>query len=237
MAYQKKELYYIKLTVDHMEMLDYFSDEERGIILKHLSDYFRGIHNRDEIVEDAKIKHANILPILATMLTAIDKSTEKYKTTCENRSKRKNKDTSDTTTKPQKKETETNVLSEEQDEKDEIFEECKEIYLESTGALFEFNEDVTLAKILNQKQLAELIVCLYLLGCKSLVDLYEHGVCGFLDEISNTGVKVTISSIKSLCKDECLKEDFDTLTDYENEFKKIKKILETTKSKFPFAKT
>ena len=220
------------VPVGFMRMLEHLSHEERGFLQDNYFDYFLDNKNREEVEENVKKYNPYFLPIISIILDTIDTTKKKYQTTCENRSKRKNKDTSDTTKKTQIEEAETNDLTEEQNE---IFRTCTQIYLRCSKRIEDYNQN--LAKMLNQKQLVELMVCLYMLGCKSLEDLYEKGTYGFLNEISNTNVKITISNIKSICKNECLKEDFDTLTDYEKQFKRIKKVLETTDKNCVFSKT
>lgn len=82
MENENKQLHYMQVSVDHMEMMDFLTDEQRGILLRLVFDYFRDKKTKENVISEISRDNNIILPIFAQLATSIDRGRSAYIERC-----------------------------------------------------------------------------------------------------------------------------------------------------------
>lgn len=78
----KNQLHYMQISVDHMDMMGYLTDEQRGITFRHVFAYFRGGKKKEEIIAEISPENKIILPIFDLITKSIDRGRNAYEERC-----------------------------------------------------------------------------------------------------------------------------------------------------------
>lgn len=63
----------MQISVDHMDMMDFLTDEQRGIVFRLVFECFRGEKTKEEITAKNSDKNRSILPIFTLIAKSIDR--------------------------------------------------------------------------------------------------------------------------------------------------------------------
>ena len=72
----------MQVSIDHMEMMDFLTDEQRGILLRLVFDYFRDEKTKENVISEISGDNKIILPIFAQLATSIDRGRSAYIERC-----------------------------------------------------------------------------------------------------------------------------------------------------------
>lgn len=82
MENDNSQLHYMQISVDHMGMMEYLTDEQRGITFRHVFAYFRGGKKKEEIIAEISPENKIILPIFDLITKSIDRGRNAYEERC-----------------------------------------------------------------------------------------------------------------------------------------------------------
>lgn len=82
MENENSQLHYMQISVDHMDMMDFLTDEQRGIVFRLVFEYFRGEKTKEEITAKNSDKNRSILPIFTLIAKSIDRGRGAYEERC-----------------------------------------------------------------------------------------------------------------------------------------------------------
>lgn len=82
MENDNSQLHYMQISVDHMDMMKYLTDEQLGIAFRQIFACFRGEKTKEEVTAEISRENYIILPIFDSIIKSIDRGRNAYEERC-----------------------------------------------------------------------------------------------------------------------------------------------------------
>lgn len=243
MENDNSQLHYMQISVDHMDMMEYLTDEQRGIAFRHVFAFFRGEKTKEEITAEISRENNIILPIFDSIIKSIDRGRNAYEERCrknrengkkggapkgnQNARKKEIKQQPEEKQAPKRKETDTqndSDYTETEKERDiKIMTKVAQNILKKMQTEL-LNYKSSLFKLFTKKQaisfLATFMTTNDVTREMSFDFWYKNGVISFLEDLKHSeNVNDYLNSFKEYVKKAFLEDyEFTTIDDFTEEF-------------------
>lgn len=258
MSNENKPLHYMQISVDHMEMMKYLTDEQLGIAFRLIFAYFYGKKSEQDIISEVQGKHDIILPIFTQIKTSIDRGRGAYEERCRvnrengkkggapkgNQNARKKKESTQSKAKTATERGPSEPSAESKDSEEERHENDIRIMTKVACSILNNLQaelsayNTSLFKFFTKEQAAEFLAVFmtsHNIRLNSSFDLwYNNGAVDFLNDIQENGsVKKQLMDFKKYVKDCFLEEiSFTTIDDFLEELETNKHAAKIAVEKY-----